>query len=223
MRSVLAEDGTAGIIVSNRFMTTKSGASVPAKEFPRDSFHVRHRFGISEIQNSSMQRYSPQFSCFSKRRTSEAGRRPSPASTRFPDSPTAQAQDPINALKHTGTVAVQDGRCFRIQHGTLSLETHKGDIWRVATDTSDAWLATVKAHTWGTLADIGNIRAGIKTCGDKVFIRSDWSSLPEDQKPELLRPLTTHHNARRFRPDREQRSTKVVYPHAVVDVGRPLI
>ena len=72
------------------------------------------------------------------------------------------------------------------------------------------------AHAWGTFRDIGKIRVGVKTCADKVFIRSDWNALPDHERPELLRPVTTHHIAGRFRsvPHREHRS--ILYPHEVV-------
>jgi len=53
-------------------------------------------------------------------------------------------------------------------------------------------VARVEEHTWGTIKEIGKIRLGIKTCADRVFIRSDWNSLPlnERPEPELLRCLT---------------------------------
>jgi len=217
MLSVLSEDGTAGIIVSNRFMTTKSGASV--RKAVLDSFQVRHVWDLGDTKLFDAA-VLPAVLLLQQKKN---GRCQTPAFTSIyevHDSPTAQAKDPIDALKHTGAVAVQDGRCFRIQHGKLNLEAHNGDIWRVATDTSDTWLASVKAHTWRTFGDIGSIRVGIKTCGDKIFIRSDWDSLPENQQPELLRPLTTHHVARRFKPDYQQRSSRVVYPHIVVNGQR---
>jgi adenine-specific DNA-methyltransferase len=217
MRSVLAPDGTAGIIVSNRFMTTRSGASV--RKALLDSFLVKHVWDLGDTKLFDAA-VLPAVLLLQQKKN---GRHETPAFTSIYEIqgiPTAQAQDPIDALKHSGTVAVQDGRCFRIQHGKLNLEADNGDIWRVATDISDTWLATVKGHTWGTFGDIGSIRVGIKTCGDKIFIRSDWTSLPPDQQPELLRPLTTHHIARRFKPDCERRSTKVVYPHVVVNGQR---
>jgi hypothetical protein len=217
MRSVLAQDGTAGIIVSNRFMTTRSGASV--RRALLDSFLVKHVWDLGDTKLFDAA-VLPAVLLLQQKKNEQRG---TPAFTSIYEiqgTPTAQAQDPIDALKHTGTVAVQDGRCFRVQHGKLNLEALKGDIWRVATDSSDAWLATVNAHTWGTFGDIGSIRVGIKTCGDKIFIRSDWSSLPEDQQPELLRSLTTHRIARRFKPDCGTRSLRVVYPHVVVNGRR---
>jgi hypothetical protein len=215
---VLADEGTAGIIVSNRFMTTKSGASV--RRAILESFQVKHIWDLGDTKLFDAA-VLPAVLLIHQHKTK--GKYSIPAFSSIyetDDVPSAQADDPIDALEHAGTVSIQDGRCFRVQHGKLSISANKDDVWRVATDASDAWLATVQAHTWGSFGDIGNIRVGIKTCADKVFIRSDWDSLPEHQQPELLLPLTTHHIARRFKPDSLRRSKQVLYPHTVTDGQR---
>ena len=72
------------------------------------------------------------------------------------------------------------------------------------------WLATVQA-SWGTFGDAGPIRVGVKTCADRVFIRTDWQALPRAERPELLRPLVTHRDARRFRGRRARSSTPIAW------------
>jgi len=121
----------------------------------------------------------------------------------------------IEALSLEGIVRVQDGRNFRVQRGKLNNVKNPGEIWRIATVSSDSWLLTVKNHTWGIFGDIGKIRVGVKTCADKVFIRSDWNLLPKDKRPELLKPLTTHHIAHRFRALSEKPRKYIIYPHKV--------
>jgi adenine-specific DNA-methyltransferase len=215
---VLADRGTAGIIVSNRFMTTKSGASV--RRAILESFRVEHVWDLGDTKLFDAAVLPAVLLLHQRTGDSEPC---TPAFTSVyetDDIPSTHAQDAIAALNHAGTVSVEDGRCFRVQHGKLNLGVHKDDVWRVATDNSDAWLATVQAHTWAKFGDVGNIRVGIKTCADKVFIRSDWATLPEDQLPELLLPMTTHHIARRFKPDPRRRSTQVLYPHTVINGRR---
>jgi hypothetical protein len=221
MSWVLSENGIAGIIVSNRFMTTQSGASV--RRAILDSLCVRHVWDLGDTKLFDAA-VLPAVLLFEQRSGRNQGSAPRFTSIyECGDIPSANAEDPIDALLHTGTVSVRDGRHFRVQHGSLDPESPRGGVWRVANDTSDAWLATVKQHTWAAFADIGNIRVGIKTCADRIFIRSDWSALPEDQRPELLFPLTTHHIARRFKPYWEEHSTKVVYPHTVEDGRRAAV
>ena len=89
-------------------------------------------------------------------------------------------------------------------------------VWRIATAAGESWLATVDTHSWGTFRDIGKVRVGVKTCADKVFIRNDWQDMPAAICPELLKPLTTHHIARRFRSLSTDRPNQILYPHEVI-------
>ena len=104
--------------------------------------------------------------------------------------------------------------------GTLARDAGPGGVWRLATATADAWLQAVQARTARTFKEVGDVRVGVKTTADRVFIRSDWADLPPDRRPELLRPLTTHHVARRFRPLAPSRPAEILYPHTIVDGKR---
>ncbi len=213
MSQVLKPKGIAGIIVSNRFMTTKSGASVRKALFKR--FNIRHAWdlGDTKLFNAAVlpavmlvegkngnKIEAPKFTSIYQ--TSE------PASDK--------ATNPITALEKTGVIETGDGKHFNVIHGKLDTGDSADGVWRIATTTVDAWLAKVEAHTWGTFRAIGKIRVGVKTCADKVFIRDDWMDMPEDARPELLKPLTTHHIAYRFKPLISKRPIQILYPHEVI-------
>ena len=211
MAKVLKAKGMAGIIVSNRFMTTKSGASVRREVL--EQFNVRYVWDLGDTKlfdaavlpavllaegKNGHNRGIPDFTSIYA--TKEAG--------------AFEAADPIDALTKEGIVEVSDGRRFQVQHGKLNMSGAADAVWRIATEAVDTWLATVKEHTWGTFRDIGKIRVGVKTCADKVFIRDNWDNLPEG-RPELLRPLTTHHIGQRFKAGVAARPKAILYPHEV--------
>ena len=212
----LRADGVAGVITSNRFMTTRSGASV--RRAIQERFHLRHVWdlGDTKLFNAAVlpavliaQGLHDEPSC------------PTGFSSIYETKETNTASVPsvIAALAHSGVIAVPDGRRFHVQHGVLDVSNPTGDdagVWRVATAQSDSWLATVTRHTWAPFARIGKVRVGVKTCADKVFIGRAWASLPDEERPELLRPLTTHHVARRFRADPCTPPYAIIYPHEVV-------
>lgn len=213
MAQVLKPTGIAGIIVSNRFMTTKSGASVRKALFER--FNIRHIWDLGDTKlfdaavlpavllvegKKGHKQEIPAFTSIYQ--TSE------PAIKTVPD--------PIAALDEEGVIEISDRRHFYVQHGRLDTSgTHDG-VWRIATEAVDTWLTTVEAHSWGNFRDIGKVRVGVKTCADKVFIRNDWQDLPDASRPELLKPLTTHHVARRFKPLTSDRPSQILYTHEVV-------
>ena len=214
---VLMPHGIAGIIVSNRFMTTKSGASV--RQAFLDRFSLRHAWDLGDtklfdaavlpavllVGGTNRHKLAvPEFTSIYQ--TVE------PA--------TASATDPIAALNGDGVIGLDDGRHFHVQHGKLDTNGRPNGVWRIATDAGDTWLRTVEAHSWGTFRDIGKIRVGVKTCADKVFIRNDWQYMAETDLPELLRPLTTHQVARRFKSLSSDRPMHILYPHEVAEGRR---
>lgn len=216
MAQVLKPKGIAGIIVSNRFMTTRSGA--PVRRALLERFNLRHIWDLGDTKlfdaavlpavllaegKNGHKPYLPDFTSIYETR----------------QSPAAAASTPIYALSHTGAIQVEDGRQFLIQHGKLTTDGTPEGVWRITTQAANSWLATIKAHTWRTFGDIGKIRVGVKTCADKVFIRSDWHDLPETERPELLMPLITHHVAQRFKALVSEHPSQILYPHEVV-LGR---
>jgi len=215
--SVLRPHGVAGIIVSNRFMTTRGGASV--RKAVSERLHIRQVWDLGDTKIFGAAVLPAVF-------VAEGKNTQTPAQPKFSniyetrEEATKGVTSVIEALGKSGIVRVLDGRRFRVQHGILDNTGSGDDVWRIATDESDAWLATVNAHTWGTFRDIGKVRVGVKTCADKVFIRDDWHKLPENEQPELLRPLMTHHIGRRFRADPSLGQRQIVYPHECVDSRR---
>ena len=116
-----------------------------------------------------------------------------------------------------------NGERYLVRHGELDHGNRVDGVWKIATVESDEWLATVQAHTFCTFGDLGKIRVGVKTTADKVFIRDDWESLPEDERPELLRPLITHFAAQRYRARLTQLPKRVLYTHELRDGERRVV
>ncbi|MGC9194593.1 MAG: Eco57I restriction-modification methylase domain-containing protein [Syntrophobacteraceae bacterium] len=208
---VLKPGGILGIIVSNRFMTTKSGSSV--RENILKLYDVLHVYDMGDTKlfeaavlpavlllrrKNGMKSVVPRFTSIY---TTNAQQQAEPCT------------DAITALKKSGVVQTERGERFLVQQGRLEHGEGADEVWRIANGNNDDWLATVKQHTALTFSAIGKVRVGIKTTADKVFIRSDWG--PKDQQPELLRPLTTHHICHRFKSDPPQ--SWVLYPHEAIN------
>ena len=214
----LKPSGTAGIIVSNRFMTTRGGANVRAA--------LRRCFALSHIWDLGDTRLFDAAVLPAVILANGRGRKAQPHAAFTSIYETAEpatvfALNPIEALSSPGTVEISDLRRFRVKHGTLNNKGPENGIWRIATGDSESWLASVAARQWGTFRDVGRIRVGVKTCADKVFIRTDWDEI--HPVPELLRPLTTHRIARRFKPLEADRPTRILYPHESVNGQRKTV
>ncbi|UQZ87716.1 type II restriction endonuclease subunit M [Deltaproteobacteria bacterium Smac51] len=210
---LLSPGGAAGIIVPNRLLTTKSGDGVRRAVLERSRVAHIWDLGDTRLFEAAV---LPALLLL----CGPAGPAEGPPAFSKIYSTLARAEntvsDPVAALSKEGVVETRDGRRFRVVHGRLDAGRKNDDVWRIATDMVDRWLKVVEANSWGTFGDIGRIRVGVKTCADKVFIRRDWQAMDEAERPELLRPLTTHFIARRFRA-LEDNDYQILYPHETVE------
>ena len=212
----LKPGGIAGIIVSNRFMSTKAGADVRAgllRDF--DIIHIWD-FGDTKLFEAAV---LPVVLILRKKVKINIPQVVPNFTTIYTTASQAKslAHSVFEALELTGAVDV-NGTTYLVNHG--SLETRQpGDVWRLVTRENDAWQETVKRNTYRTFGEIGKIRVGVKTTADNVFIR-DWSDLPVAERPELLRPLITHHVAERFHANSANSSRQILYTHEVRDGKR---
>jgi hypothetical protein len=246
MAHVMKPGAVAGLIVSNRFMTTQSGRAV--RQAIGTYFKVRHVWDLGDTrlfdaavlpavllverremappESAAINSASAGVTAESARATPDlTGNNCEPAAFTSIYSSSAEAtrsdRDVISALGADGVVAIDDGRRFTVRQGTLTVAATANSVWRIADAQSDAWLATVESNAWRRFKDIGRIRVGVKTCADTVFIRTDWDEMPDSMRPELLRPLTTHHVARRFRPIANgKKKWQILYPHETVNGRR---
>lgn len=224
---VLAENGVAGVITSNRFMTTKSGQSIRRAMLSR--FRILHAWDLGDTKLFDAAVLPSVLlargTCDTQRVHDKEIAYSSIYETK--DDADSSAIDALTALDvdDNTVVAIPDGRRFRVRHGKLENGGDPEGTWRVSTGATDNWLATVERNTWDTFRRIGKIRVGVKSTADKVFIRSDWDDLPHG-RPELLKPLITRKCAQRFKalvPTKPAHLKEILYPHEAVETGRAAV
>jgi len=215
---VLKPGGIGGVIVSNRFLTTQAGASVRAQLLDRyDLLHVWD-LGDTRLFEAAV---LPAVLLLRKKRKLN-GRN---GETKFtsiyscaePEKHVQSVESIFDVVEKQGSFALPDSSTYHVGQGKLDAGTSPGDVWRLSNPKKDAWLRCVDKHTGLRFADVGKIHVGVKTTADKVFIRADWNELPADEQPELLRPLITHHIARRFKSRSVEPHRKILYTHCMED------
>ena len=219
MAKVLRPGGIAGIIVSNRFMTTKSGSDV--RRTIRGQFNILHVWDLGDTRLFEAA-VLPAVLLLEKK-----GDQPATQDAKFTSiysttdkSPGVRYENAITALTEEGLVETAGRQFYIVRQGRLEGTSDPGEVWRLATKGSNDWLSAVNAKTYCTFGDLGKVRVGVKTTADKVFIRSDWCDMPAAERPELLRPLTTHRVARRFKALRLDTPEQILYPHDVIQGKR---
>lgn len=192
---VLKENGIAGYITSNKFLTIKSGSSV--RDYILDNYCI-HRitdFGDTKLFSASV---LPCITVFSKGKTTE------PDKVKFTSVYQTNSKENFTKINNifdsiydAGNFEIPDGRVFHYQQGTLQ-SIQKNALWNISSDETQKWLKNVEKNTWQHFSDIGKIRVGIKTTADNVFIGDDWDG--DKANIELLRPLITHRDAGQILP-----------------------
>lgn len=216
--SVLATNGIAGYITSNKFLSIKSGNAVRKYMLENYRIHSITDYGDTKVfENAAVLPCTIVF---------ENGKTDAFSSVRFTTIYESDEQEdavPCNTvfdrLGEEGLFRLQDGRVFRFRQGVLN-KCRPGDVWTLSSRETRDWLRTVEANTWMRLADLGKVRVGIKTTADNVFIGDNWGH--EDQSPELLRPLVTHRDAGKIVPSTNCQ-WRVLYPHRSVDGRRQVV
>ncbi|MDU9049957.1 MAG: N-6 DNA methylase [Candidatus Electrothrix sp. Rat3] len=214
---VLDPKGTAGIIVSNRFMTTKSGGSV--RKAILNQFNLHHIYDLGDTKLFDVAVLPSVLIAGGTKAT----RSQAPEFTSIYETTGESEQkleNAIEAVKREGVFSINDGRVFEVQKGILDVNKNLTSVWRIHTKSNGTWLSAVKKNSVGTFRDIGKIRVGVKTCADKIFIRSDWANETSGNVPEILRPLITHHIARRYKAIHLENSLKILYPHTIINGKR---
>jgi len=219
--NVLDIGGELGIIVSNRFMTTKSGAAVRGCFFDNFALHRVYDLGDTRLFDEAV---LPAV-VIGKRDSSPGNAGRVPFTRSHSTEPGANNRSFVSILEPIensidGIVAVGDS-CFEITSGILDSGRSHADVWRMSTKTSSRWLGIVKEHQKYCFRDIGKIRVGVKTTADKVFIHRDWARVENGSQPEddVLMPLLTHREARRWRADSKGQA-RILYTHEFVDGKR---
>ena len=216
MANVLKPGGVLGLLTSNRFLTVKSGASL--RHLLRTEFNLEAIYDLGDTKLFSAA-VLPVIVIARKQRTSDRGclfdrvyEFRANGQTIAPDHECAGVLDAFRERQVKGLVCTDKG-IFKIERGML-LATDD-EVWSLSTDDYQEWLDRVESQRVHWFDDVVNIRVGIKTTADEVFIRDDWETLPSELQPEaeLLRPLITHVQTQRWLATPPIR--RVLYTHTV--------
>ena len=209
MSKCLSNDGVAGVIVSNRFLTTKGSGALRQSLY--DLYHIHNiwDFGDTKLFEAAV---LPAVLLFSLKKGNKNITTEFRSIYEVSDKADIFAETPVDAIKSDSPlVRCANGKSYLIKSGTLDYDSSPKDIWRINDSESDSWLSNVDSKTWATFGEVGKIRVGVKTTADNVFIKESWLDA-DGSEPELIKPLITHHVASRFK-QAEIETKYILYPH----------
>ncbi|TWT54508.1 Modification methylase PaeR7I [Rubripirellula amarantea] len=231
MASVLRDGGTLGLLTSNRFLTIKSG--VKLRTYLREHFDIAEVIDLGDTKLFSAS-VLPVVVAAQKKSDNGGKFHDEAPFTRIYEcrshteleeetATTCDVLDGVSDPTVAGKLRTEQG-VYEIERGRLAIGQDDA-IWTLATPQSNAWLKTVERYQVAKFSDVANIRVGIKTTADAVFIRERWDDLDKASRPErkLIHPLITHHDAERWSIDGTPIRKSVLYPHQLRDGRREAI
>lgn len=217
MTFALREGGILGLLTSNRFLTVQSGSSM--RDWLTSQFRLRR---LVDLGDTKLFEAAVLPAIIVAERTASTDTQDCEfirvyESSEAHSANARQERSILSALDGTFAGQAQTGEtCFHIETGRLLTGADSRTPWAMSNVGTVAWLATAKSHSACSFDDVAKICVGIKTTADSVFVRDDWDTLPESERPEkeLLHPLVTHHVAKRWHLPNNTASTKqVLYPY----------
>lgn len=216
MTHALKDNGLLGVITSNRYLTTKSGASI--REFLKTHYEILEviDLGDTKLFDAAV---LPAIFIGKKRNKSQH------SSATFlkiyenltPQNHVVARSKNIFELLNTdldGTYNVGEKQ-FTKSSGILKFGNSNQDLWTMLSKEEAKWVAEIQNNSVGKVSDYFKVRVGIKTTADKVFVSDKWDSLgngkPED---DLLKELISQENIEQWGLNNEK-SLQVLYPYFV--------
>lgn len=222
MAEALRPGGVLGVITSNRFLTTKAGAST--RRFLRSQFDLLE---VVDLGDTKLFGAAVLPALIFGVRRGVPRRSDEPMQAEFTRVYSTMCEDrvatPVESIP-AAIVVPKDGRyrvngaLFEVSTGKLEAPPDSSQPWTMHTSDESEWVKAVDRGAACRIAEVARVRVGIKTTADKVFIRDDWVAVPRERRPEErhLRPLLSQRNAARWTPSRSGADLlRVLYTHEV--------
>ncbi len=225
---VLKVGGVLGLLTSNRFMYVQSGTSIRSLFENQFQMQAIYDLGDTKLFTAAV---LPAVLIATRLPGQSRPNRVCPftriyKSVKSPEPKQLESTgDLLEALVDPAKPAAValDRHTFAIEQGTLEFGSSPTEPWRLVNPESKAWIAILKQKQVRRFSDVAEIKVGIKSTADRVFIRSDWEQLqPEIRpEPELLHPIITHLETDQWSLDRPQHW--VLYPYVLTSDNKTVV
>ncbi|MDQ0190620.1 N-6 DNA methylase [Alicyclobacillus cycloheptanicus] len=221
----LKPGGLLGVITSNRYLTTRGGAAI--REFLSTHYDI---IEILDLGDTKLFGAAVLPAIFVGRKKQHVGSNSEESRARFlriyednvsekgSEYPTVDSVYDLLDGDKTGTFfSEKESKHYTVSIGYLTTPENHKEPWVMATTQENSWLEKVDSGCAYRIEDVADVRVGIKTTADSVFIRSDWDDLPDELQPEaeVLRPLFSAEYAERWKPTESKPSRRVLYTHQI--------
>lgn len=213
MAYALKENGLLGVITSNRYLSTKSGASV--RKFLKKNFEILEIIDLGDTKLFDAAVLPAIF--IGRKKASKPN-----LHARFIKvyeelngykGPLKSASDIYDMIgsKEDGFFGIENKK-FKKTSGVIKFIDSKDSSWALLSSEENKWVNKIKESAKNVVGDLFKVRVGIKSTADKVFIKDDWESQKYVPEAELLKDLISQENINSWAVS-DDKKLRVLYPH----------
>jgi type I restriction-modification system DNA methylase subunit len=222
MTNALKKGGIIGVITSNRYLTTKSGAEI--RRFLIENYDILEVIDLGDSKLFDVA-VLPAILIAKKKTNKRQLAKPCHFAKIYEEFVSDRQAQKVNTVydilgkEKSGIYAVDDNRIFNYSVGLLKHSHIKTDIWQMTNDDENKWIEQIQKNTTFYIGDKFKVRVGIKSCADNVFLNENWDKELVSSEKELFKPLISRENIERWTCSTGER-LKVLYPHYSVNGKR---
>ena len=222
MTESLKEGGILGVITSNRYLSTKGGASI--RKYLVDNYEILE---VIDLGDTKLFDAAVLPAIFIGRKRRVGIKQKVKKEARFIkiyeelngyNGDLTQVNSVYEILRNpeSGYFNIGNKR-YKRTNGLLKYEANSGSTWQMLSKSELAWASLIQKNSKGFVGDFFKVRVGIKTTADKIFISDDWGKLGSDSpEKELLKDLISQENIDRWGVN-DKVDLKVLYTHELVE------
>lgn len=210
----LKENGLLGVITSNRYLFTKSGASV--RKFLFENYEI---LKVIDLGDTKLFDAAVLPAIFIGRKKRGSQNKLAKFSKIYEElngykGDFQSYENIFNILNSPAQGFFTDGtKNYKKSSGIVKFSKTKENNWAMLSDKEADWVQKIENNAKELVSDSFKVRVGIKTTADKVFISDTWDKL-NGTKPEEehLKDLISQENIQPWGTS-DKKKLKVLYPH----------
>ncbi len=212
MTDSLKEGGLMGVITSNRYLTTKSGADI--RRFLLSHYDILE---VIDLGDTKLFDAAVLPAIFIGRKNTKSPHTQKAKFLKIYETKACENAIEVDSIysilnMNQSNVYKADANFYELTLGYFSEPQDKNDIWKMNTREENTWIKTIQNNSQCTIGDLFKVRVGVKSCADEIFFSDDWDNI---EKPEsvFFRNIISQKDISQWNINKELKS--VIYPYVV--------
>ncbi len=220
MTQALKENGIIGVITSNRYLSTKSGKSI--RQFLEENYNILEVIDLGDTKLFDAAVLPAIF--IGQKKSKKTNNLP--RFTKIYEAEISENCESEKALNIYDILKNKNDGHFKLDQKTYKKTSgfiqFQDSEWNFLTSAEAEWIAKINRAAHCKIGDLFNVKIGIKTTADKVFIKDNWDEIAPQPEAILLKKLISQENIETWQPSQNIK-LKVLYPHIIKKNKRTVI